>query len=98
MSAITSAEGRERLQRIWRSAAYGATAKDLLWLTQQTVRLLEERDRLKALSPQKAVSCQPSALSQSKTAVKTAVSIQHSAVSPKRRNGERPIRKAKEGK
>ena len=67
MSAITSAEDRERLQRIWRSAAYGATPKDLLWLTQQTVRLLEERDRLKALdqlsAKENAVSSQPSALS-----------------------------------
>lgn len=46
MPAITSAEDRDRLQRIWKSAAYGATPKDLLWLTQQTVRLVAERDAL----------------------------------------------------
>ena len=48
--ALASSADRERLARLWRTAAYGATPKDLLWLTQQTVRLVAERDKLAGIA------------------------------------------------
>ena len=93
MSAISKPEDRERLERIWRGAAYGATAKDLLWLTQQTVRLVEERDKLSRKSTESRV---PS--SEAKKSTESRVPSSEARKSPEYRVASSEARKSPESR